>query len=78
MTFGMMIINGVSGSSRDLLDIRSWNLDKNLHSTWVDGKTKVDVNFYHKGQDKSQVVAQLSSLNESKKIESLGKRSLNC
>lgn len=57
MTFGMMIINVVSGSSRDLLDIRSWNLDKNLHLTWVDGKTNVDVNFYHKGQDKSQVVA---------------------
>ena len=38
-----------------LLDIRSWNLDKNLHLTWVDGKTNVDVNFYHKGQDKSPV-----------------------
>ncbi len=45
-----------------LLDIRSWNLDKNLHLTWVDGKTDVDVNFYHKGQDRSQVAAQLSSL----------------
>jgi hypothetical protein len=79
MTFGMMIVNVVSGLSRGgLLDIRSWNLDKNLHFTWVDGKTNVDVNFYHKGQDKSQVVAQLSSLNESKKMNSLGKRSLNC
>jgi hypothetical protein len=46
------------------------NLDKNLHLTWVDGKTDVDVNFYHKGQDKSPVAAQLLSLN--------GKRSLNC
>ena len=31
------------------------NLDKILHLTWVDGKTDVDVNFYHKGQDKSQL-----------------------
>lgn len=61
-----------------LLGIRSWNLDKNLHLTWVDGKTNVDVNFYHKGQDKSPVAAQLSSLNESEKMKSLGKRSLNC
>jgi hypothetical protein len=78
MTFGMMIVNVVSGLSRGLLDIRSWNLDKNLHLTWVDRKPNVDVNFYHKGQDKSQVMAQLSSLNESKKMKSLGKRSLNC
>lgn len=56
MTFGTMIVNVVSGLSRGLLEIRSWNLDKNLHLTWVDGKTNVDVNFYHKGQDKSQVV----------------------
>lgn len=78
MTFGMMIVNVVSGLSRGLLEIRSWNLDKNLHLTWVHGKTNVDVNFHHKGQDKSQVVAQLSSLNEGKKMKSLGKRSLNC
>jgi hypothetical protein len=55
-----------------LLDIRSWNLDKNLHLTWVDGKTDVDVNFYHKGRDKSPVAAQLSSLNESEKMKSRG------
>ena len=78
MTFGMMIVNVVSGLSGGLLDIRSWNLDKNLHLTWVDGKTDVDVNFYHKGQDKSPVAAQLSSLNESEKMKSRGKRSLNC
>jgi hypothetical protein len=78
MTFGTMIVNVASSLSRGLLDIRSWNLDKNLHLTWVDGKTNVDVNFYHKGQDISQVVARLSSLNEGKKMKSLGKRSLNC
>jgi len=38
---------------------------------WVDGKANVDVNFYHKGQDKSPVAAQLSSLNESEKMKSL-------
>ena len=71
MTFGIMMVNVVSGLSSGLLDIRSWNLDKNLHLTWVDGKTNVDVNFYHKGQDKSPVAAQLSSLNESEKMKSL-------
>jgi hypothetical protein len=71
MTFGMMIVNVVSGLSRGLLDIRSWSLDKNLHLTWVDGKANVDVNFCHKGQDKSPVAAQLSSLNESEKMKSL-------
>jgi hypothetical protein len=57
---------------QDGLDIRTRSLNKNMHINWLDGKTSIDVNFYHKGQDKSQVVVQhnrLSSLNESEKMK---------
>ena len=40
------------------LDIRSRNLNKNLHLARIDAKTSIDVNFYHKEQDKCQVVDQ--------------------
>lgn len=54
------------------LNFRSRNLNRNLHLNWIDANTSVDVNFYHKGQDKSQVVVQhnkLSSLAESEKLK---------
>jgi len=58
--------------TQDGLRVRSRHLNKNMHITWIDGKTNIDVNFYHKGQNKSQVVVQhnkLSSLNESEKMK---------
>ena len=58
--------------TQDGLRVRSRHLNKNMHIIWIDGKTSIDVNFYHKGQNKSQVVVQhnkLSSLNESEKMK---------
>ena len=40
------------------LDIRSRNFNKNLHLARIDVKPSIDVNFYRKEQDKSQVVDQ--------------------
>lgn len=57
---------------QDNITVGSRHLNKNIHMTWIDGKTIVDVNFYDKGQNKSQVVVQhnkLSSLGESEKMK---------
>jgi len=58
--------------AQDGFTVRSRHLNKNMHIIWIDGKTSIDVNFYHKGQNKSQAVVQhnkLSSLNESEKMK---------
>jgi hypothetical protein len=71
MTFGMMIVRAVSGLYK-AANFRSRNLNRNLHLNWIDANTSIDVNFYHKGQDKRQVVVQhdkLSSLAESEKLK---------
>jgi hypothetical protein len=57
---------------KDNFTVRSRHLNKNIHITWIDGKTNVDVNFYDKGKNKSQVVVQhnkLSSFDESEKVK---------
>ena len=61
---------------KDNFTVRSRHLNKNIHITWIDGKSNVDVNFYDKGKNKSQVVVQhnkLSSLGESEKVKLYGK-----
>lgn len=55
---------------KDNFTVRSRHLNKNIHITWIDGKT--NVNFFDKGTNKSQVVVQhnkLSSLGESEKVK---------
>jgi len=40
------------------IKIRKARQDKSIMATWVDGKTTLEVNFYKKGNSKSQVVVQ--------------------
>ena len=44
------------------ITVRKATQDKSMRITWVDGKTSVEVNFYGKGQGKSQVTVQHSKL----------------
>jgi uncharacterized protein YndB with AHSA1/START domain len=44
--------------AEDSLVIRKATENKSLRMTWADGKSSVDVNFYAKGDSKSQVVVQ--------------------
>ena len=46
---------------------------KSMRITWVDGKTSVEVNFYPKGDTKSQVVAQHSKLASAQQAERMKK-----
>ena len=46
--------------------IRKATPDKSMRITWPDGKTSVEVNFYPKGDGKSQVVVQHSKLPNAK------------
>lgn len=46
--------------------IRKSSPSKSLRITWVDGETNLDVNFYPKGKDKSQVSVQHSKLPDAK------------
>lgn len=40
------------------LVVRKATANKSMRVTWVDGKTSLEVNFYSKGDNKSQVVVQ--------------------
>ncbi|MBI2868078.1 MAG: hypothetical protein HYX97_07070 [Chloroflexi bacterium] len=44
------------------LMVRKATPNKSIRMTWTDGKTSVDVDFYAKGPDKSQVTVQHSKL----------------
>jgi hypothetical protein len=44
--------------------IRKATTNKSMRLTWADQKTSVEVNFYPKGDDKTQVVVQHSKLPE--------------
>jgi len=46
---------------------------KSMRITWVDGKTSVEVNFYAKGETKSQVAAQHSKLANAQQAERMKK-----
>jgi hypothetical protein len=43
-------------------ELRKATKDKSMRITWVDGKTSVELNFYVKGNTKTQVVVQHSKL----------------
>jgi uncharacterized protein YndB with AHSA1/START domain len=51
--------------NKDLI-IRKATANRSLRLAWGDGKTSVDVNFYPKGRDKCQVVAQHNKLADAK------------
>ena len=44
------------------IKIRKARRDKSIIATWIDGKTTLEVNFYKKGNSKSQVVVQHSKI----------------
>jgi uncharacterized protein YndB with AHSA1/START domain len=46
----------------DGLHIRKATANKSMRVTWKDGKTSLEINFYPKAADKSQVVVQHSKL----------------
>jgi uncharacterized protein YndB with AHSA1/START domain len=48
------------------LVVRTATTDKSLRVTWNDNKTSLEINFYPKGPDKSQVVVQHSKLPDAK------------
>jgi len=46
----------------DGLTVRKATPEKSMRITWADGETHLDVNFYPKGEGKSQVVVQYGKL----------------
>jgi uncharacterized protein YndB with AHSA1/START domain len=48
------------------LVVRTATTDKSMRVTWNDKKTSLEINFYPKGADKSQVVVQHSKLPDAK------------
>ncbi|MGI8838174.1 MAG: SRPBCC domain-containing protein [Pyrinomonadaceae bacterium] len=52
--------------AEDGLDVRTATPDKSMRVTWNDKKTRLEINFYQKGADKSQVVVQHSKLPDAK------------
>ena len=50
----------------DGLVVRKATSNKSMRVTWPDGKTGLEINFYSKGDDKSQVVVQHSKLPDAK------------
>lgn len=48
------------------LVVRKATTNKSMRVTWVDGKTSLEINFYPKGDDKSQLVVQHSKLPDAK------------
>lgn len=44
------------------ITIRKARQDKSIRVTWIDGKTTLEVNFYEKGNSKSQVAVQHSKI----------------
>ena len=46
--------------------IRKATPNKSLRITWNDGKSSLEINFYSKDDDKSQVVVQHSKLPDAK------------
>ena len=50
----------------DGLVVRKVTVNKSMRVTWVDGKTSLSIDFYPKGEDKSQVAVQHSKLPDAK------------
>jgi len=47
------------------------NTNKSMRITWVDGKTNLEINFYHRGESKSQIVVQHNKLSDNKQAEKM-------
>jgi len=54
---------------KDKIEISSQTKNKYLRAGWSDGKTRIAVNFYPKGKDKSQVVVEHQKLENSKQVK---------
>jgi len=52
--------------AEDGLVVRKATANKSMRVTWHDGKTSLEINFYPKGDDKSQIVVQHSKLPDAK------------
>lgn len=52
--------------AEDGLLVRKATTDKSMRVTWKDGKTSLEIGFYPKGDDKSQVAVQHSRLPDAK------------
>lgn len=52
--------------SENGLEVRKATPDKSMRVTWKDGKSSLEINFYAKGDGKSQVVVQHSKLPDAK------------
>jgi uncharacterized protein YndB with AHSA1/START domain len=52
--------------AEDGLTVRKATTNKSMRVTWNDGKTSLEIDFYPKGDDKSQVVVQHSKLPNAK------------
>ncbi len=52
--------------AKEKITIRKATLNKSARITWSDGKTSLSVDFYSKGEDKSQVVVQHMKIPDSK------------
>jgi uncharacterized protein YndB with AHSA1/START domain len=52
--------------SENGLTVRKATTNKSMRVTWKDGKSSLEINFYPKGDDKSQVVVQHSKLPDAK------------
>ena len=52
--------------SEDGLVVRKATANKSMRVTWKDGKTSLEINFYPKGDGKSQIVVQHSKLPDAK------------
>jgi uncharacterized protein YndB with AHSA1/START domain len=66
------------GEARDTwlgenITIRKATPGKSMRITWIDGKTHVDVNFYHKGKSKCQVSVQHTKLPSASQAEKMKK-----
>ena len=55
----------------EAITIRKEAQQKSIRITWSDARTNVDVNFYRKGESKSQVVVQHSKLADSTQAEQM-------
>lgn len=52
--------------AEDGLIVRTATTNKSMRVTWKDGKSSLEINFYAKGDDKSQVAVQHSKLPDAK------------
>jgi hypothetical protein len=59
--------------SKPNMNIRNATPGKSMRATWVDEETTLNVYFYNKGKDKSQVSVQHLKLKDSREAERMKK-----